>query len=185
MTDPKPIGPVGRFKRTVAPFVRDIAARDARKMKMDELALFVADLAGANAKLRHRLAVEKDARKEDIDGATVGLQVQLDEAKEELRATKEAWESLLAQHAREVRELQDQNRQLAEAYKAAMARAAEDVGAAGAAIGKMLSRPHRILDIYGVDVYQAVKDVYASIGGDVSKLPAPELARRVAEEAAE
>lgn len=52
---------------------------------------------------------------------------------------------------------------------------ATKAGATAAVLQTLLQRPHRLMEIYGIDVYQAAKDCYMLVGGDPGKIPHPEV----------
>lgn len=96
------------------------------------------------------------------------------ETEQKLRAELERIGETVALQIHQIRALERELGQYRVNFANLQAGRDDDNKAACTALCALLRRPNRVLEIYGQTIYQVAKDVYASIGGDVTVLPIPE-----------
>lgn len=144
---------------------------------LEDIGLALANQKGRAEKAEERLVREKDARAGLVADETAYLQAKCDDLQKAFDELKVASDEGLSSSVKALRELQVELGKTRTDLEAVRENLADNTKAACIVLEAILQRPHRFMEVYGQDVYQAAKDTFCNLGGESDKLPHPEVNR--------
>lgn len=171
-----------KFRAAIAATLKDAAGINATTATLEQIAEAVNDMHERGKQTHAQLGRELDRHETAVAERTAELHELCDMLKAQAKLTKESCDALLSESARKLRDVQrdlDITRASLEAQGAVLS---DQINAAKSALTVVLQRPIRLLEIFGQEQYQAIKDVYTGIGGDPAAIPMPPPSGREADE---
>lgn len=166
---------VAAFRLGIRETFATVAAKDSLNAPLTDIAQEFEALWNRFLKLEERLKREKDARR--VAEASPEWKENYAKLEASHAEYKTAMDFALEAGARKVKEAKASLAALETDVKAVREHLAVSMQEATAALQKLLMRPHRLMELYGQEVYQEAKDVFVSLGGNGTAIPAPEVNR--------
>lgn len=160
-------------------------AEDSLTCELGSIATALENQKARADRLEERLARDRAAREQSIKDALAAAEAKLHDQGTVIFRLKKDLNTAISEKEAGMASLRKGRAEDAEMMDALRTDLADRNSASLVVLGALLQRPHRLMEIYGQDVYQAAKDTFTNLGGDPSSVPSPEPNRIAEAKAAE